>query len=244
MADADRPEDVAGSTISRRALLRTAGAAGAAGLIPRSVLAGVPAETTPAVPVAATGSEIGTAPASAGPLMNLTARETEILSAMVDRLIPSDELGPGALEAGALRFIDRALSEAESDSAGAYRSGLAALDRYSRYSRGAPFIELPVTDQDSILIDLQTGGATGAGAGFVGSSGSFFNMVKSHTWQGTFGDPHYGGNVDFVGWDLIGYPGVRMRVSQEDQRRLEADELAPVRQSAYDYATFRTGEPQ
>ena len=120
MGHADRPADGAGSTFSRRALRRTAGAAGAAGLMPRSVLAGVPAETTPAVPVAATGSEIGTAPASAGPLMNLTARETEILSAMVDRLIRSDELGAGSLDAGALRFIGRSLVEGESDSAGAY----------------------------------------------------------------------------------------------------------------------------
>ena len=77
-----------------------------------------------------------------GPLMNLTARETEILSAMVDRLIPSDELGPGGLDAGALRYIDRALSEAESDAAEAYRNGLTALDRYSEYSRGKPFTEL------------------------------------------------------------------------------------------------------
>jgi len=244
MNDDDLQEKSDASAISRRDLLRTAGAAGAAALIPHSVAAAVTAESLEPVAAALMGPSVGPAPPPTGPLMNLTARETEILSAMVDRLIPSDELGPGALEAGALRFIDRALSEAESDSAGAYRLGLAALDRYSRYSRGAPFIELPVTDQDSILIDLQTGGATGAGAGFVGSSGSFFNMVKSHTWQGTFGDPHYGGNVDFVGWDLIGYPGVRMRVSQEEQRRLEADELAPVRRSAYDYATFRTGEPQ
>ena len=234
MADDKHREDADPSAISRRELLRTAGAAGAAALIPRSVAAAVPRGAAEAVAAA-------TAPAPTGPLMNLTAQETEVLSAVVDRLIPSDELGPGALEAGALRFIDRALSEAESDSAGAYRSGLAALDRYSRYSRGAPFIELSARDQDSVLIDLQTGSATGAGVGFVGSSGSFFNMVKSHTSQGTFGDPHYGGNVDFIGWDLIGYPGVRMQMSEDEQQRLEADDLAPVRQSAYDYATFRTG---
>jgi gluconate 2-dehydrogenase gamma chain len=176
-----------------------------------------------------------------GPLMNLTAQETEILSAMVDRLIPSDELGPGALEAGALRFIDRALSEAESSAAAAYRAGLAALDRYSRYSRGAAFIELSPRDQDSVLIDVQTGGATGAGVGFEGSSAGFFNLVRSHTWQGTFGDPQYGGNVDFVGWDLIRYPGLRMRVTDEDQRRLEADELESVRRSAYDFGQFQAG---
>jgi len=176
--------------------------------------------------------------------MNLTAVETEILSSMVDRLLPSDELGPGALEAGALRFIDRALSEADSDAVDSYRAGLAALDQYSRYTRGAPFIELSERDQDSVLIDVQTGAATGAGVGFEGSSGSFFNMVKSHTWQGTFGDPKYGGNVDFVGWDLLRYPGVRMSVSPDEQRRLEANELPPVRQSAYDYPTFRMGDAE
>ena len=231
--------------ISRRDLLRTAGAAGAAALIPDAVGAVTEASPATSSPTAA-GEEqaVGrlpseTAPLLAGPLTNLTASETEILSAMVDRLIPTDELGPGALDAGVLEYIDRALSEAESDSAEAYRAGLAALDAYSRYTRGGPFLDLSTVDQDSVLIDVQTGAATGAGVGFVGSSGSFFNMVKSHTWQGMFGDPKYGGNVNFAGWDLIDYPGVRLGVSAEDQRRLEADQLEPVRRSAYDFGMFQ-----
>jgi gluconate 2-dehydrogenase gamma chain len=174
--------------------------------------------------------------------MNLTAAETEILAAMIDRLIPSDDLGPGAIEAGALRFIDRALSEAESASVDAYRSGIAALDRYSRYSRGAPFAELSPREQDSVLIDVQAGSATGAGTGFVGSSAAFFNMVKDHTWQGMFGDPQYGGNVGFAGWDLIRYPGVRLNVTDEEQRRLEAEDLEPARRSAYDFGQFQTAQ--
>ncbi len=231
--------------ISRRDLLRTAGAAGAAALIPDAV-GGVTKESPATSARAAAGGEQAggllpsdTAPLLAGPLTNLTASETEILSAMVDRLIPTDELGPGALEAGVLEYIDRALSEAESNSAEAYRAGLAALDAYSRYTRGGPFMDLPTIDQDSVLIDVQIGAATGAGVGFVGSSGWFFNMVKSHTWQGMFGDPKYGGNVNFAGWDLIDYPGVRLGVSAEDQRSLEADQLEPVRRSAYDFGMFQ-----
>jgi gluconate 2-dehydrogenase gamma chain len=239
-----------GHAISRRDLLRTAGAAGAAALIPGSVAAGEAAAkaASGAVQAGAAASASGTTPlatspamAAAGPLMNLTAQETEILAAIVDRLIPSDEMGPGAIEAGALRYIDRALSEAESAQADAYRAGLAALDRYSRYSRGAPFLDLSAREQDSVLIDCQIGSATGAGVGFEGSSAGFFNMVKGHTWQGTFGDPQYGGNVSFIGWDLIRYPGLRMRVTDEDQRRLEADDLEPVRRSAYDFGQFQTG---
>lgn len=224
---ADEPTGRA--AITRRDLLKTAGAAGAAALIPGSVKAD-------AAPVAAAPAA---ARAPAGPLMNLTARETEILGAMVDRLIPSDEMGPGAIDAGALRFIDRALSEAESDSVEAYRSGLAALDRYARSSRGAPFVELSDADKDAVLVDVQLGNANGADIGFEDGSGSFFNMVKSHTWQGTFGDPAYGGNVDFIGWDLLGYPGARMRVRPEDQRLLEDGELPPARRSAYDYGQFQ-----
>jgi gluconate 2-dehydrogenase gamma chain len=225
---ADEPR--APAPISRRDLLRSAGAAGAAALIP----GGVEAETS-AAPASVTPKAV----TPTGPLMNLTAQETEVLSAMVDRLIPSDDMGPGAVEAGALRFIDRALSETDADAIDAYRAGLAALDRYSRYSRGAPFLELSDRDKDSVLIDVQLGSATGADVGFVGSSGSFFNMVKSHTWQGTFGDPMYGGNLNFVGWDLLGYPGVRMRVSPEDQRLMEQGQLPPARRSAYEYGQFQ-----
>jgi len=235
---ADRTEQTA-SKITRRDLLKAAGAAGAAALIPTS-LKGASSTASPILDGAMRGS--AAMPPGGAPLMNLTARETEILAAMVDRLIPSDELGIGALEADALGYIDRTLSENGPDSVESYRTGLAALDRYSEYTRGARFIEL--SERDSALIDVQTGGASGAGVGFVGSSGSFFNMVKSHTWQGTFGDPHYGGNREFAGWDLIDYPGVRMRVTEEDQEQLEAEELEPERRSAYELAMFRTGRPR
>lgn len=245
-----------GPALSRRELLKAAGAAGAAALIPGAV-GGSSAEVAPGpasagragasaagdagAGAASASSTAAEAKAFAGPLMNLTARETEILAAMVERLIPSDELGPGAIEAGALHFIDRALSEAEMETAEQYRAGLAALDRYARYSRGRPFTELSAREQDSVLIDVQIGAATGAGTGFEGSSAAFFNLVKGHTWQAVFGDPQYGGNRNYVGWDLIRYPGLRMRVTDEDQRRLEAGELEPVRRSAYDFGLFQIG---
>jgi gluconate 2-dehydrogenase gamma chain len=168
------------------------------------------------------------------PLEHLTAAESDVLEAVVARLIPSDEHGPGAKEARAARYIDRALGGALATSRQAYAAGLAALDRYARSSRGAPFAQLSPTDQDSVLIDVETGAATG----FTGNSAGFFTLVRTHTWQGTFGDPYYGGNADFVGWDLIGYPGVRTIVSAEDQRRLERHELKPNHKSAYDAEMF------
>lgn len=218
--------------LSRRELLRGAGLAGAAAILPGPFGGAsegegevLPDETViPATPL----PEGGAAP------RNLTAGEREILDAMIGRLIPSDESGPGATEAGALDYIDRELGGALAGSRELYRAGLLALDRYAEYARGAPFMGLPEHEQDSVLFDLQTGGATGSGAGFLGSSAAFFNTVRAHTWQATFGDPAYGGNRDFIGWDLIGYPGPRRAVSAEDQEGLEAGTLEPLRRSAYE----------
>jgi gluconate 2-dehydrogenase gamma chain len=158
------------------------------------------------------------------PLENLTPAEMQLLDAIVARLIPSDGSGPGAIEAMASHYIDHALGGALASSKAAYSAGLAALDRYARSSRGAPFAQLSPTDQDSVLIDVETGAATG----FTGSSAAFFATVLSHTQQGTFGDPFYGGNANYVGWDLINYPGVRTMVSASDQKNLESKALKAV----------------
>src|SRR5215470_4873905 len=80
------------------------------------------------------------------PLENLTAEESEILDAVVARLIPTDEHGPGATEARAAHYIDRALGGALASSRPAYAAGLAALDRYARSSRGVPFAQLSPVD--------------------------------------------------------------------------------------------------
>ena len=211
--------------VSRRDWLKRAGLAGAALTIP-----------SPALPVEALDqAKPGPSPAVAPrrePIENLTAYEADLLEAICARIIPTDANGPGAREARAAHYIDRALGGALSGSRQAYSAGLAAFDAYCRSSRRAPFAELPARDQDSVLIDVETGAATG----FTGSSAAFFAMVRSHTLQGTFGDPYYGGNYNFIGWDMIGYPGVRTNVSAEDQR-LGAD-LTPNHQSAYDNPTF------
>jgi len=170
------------------------------------------------------------------PLEALTADEADLLTAIAARLIPADASGPGAVEAGAVHYIDHALAGALAASRETYRRGLAALERYARSSRGKPFRDLSITDQDSLLIDVETGAATGSGAGFDGSSAAFFTMVRAHTWQGTFGDPFYGGNRNFIGWDLLGYPGVRTAVTPDEQRLGVVP--APVRRSAYDTDMF------
>ena len=61
--------------------------------------------------------------------------------------------------------------------------------------------------------------------------------MRSHTIQGTFCDPYYGGNADFVGWDLLGYPGLRLVVTEDDQRM---DAPRARHRSAYGFGRFTT----
>ncbi len=218
------------SGVSRRDLLKRAGMAGAAMTIPLTPVTGDAAPAPPHGEVPDDGV-LQTA-VRREPIENLTAAEADLLEVICSRIIPSDENGPGAREARAAHFIDRALGGALAASKPAYTAGFAALDRYARSSRGKPFLELPERDQDSVLIDVETGAATG----FQGSPAAFFAMVRTHTLQGTFGDPYYGGNANFVGWDLIGYPGVRTNVSADDQRL--GAKLTPNHKSAYDTEMF------
>src|SRR4029077_13661578 len=166
-------------------------------------------------------------------LETLTAVEADTLEAIVARLIPTDANGPGATEARAAHYIDRALTGPLGGSRGAYAAGLAAIDAYAESTKGAAFAKLTEPDQDAVLADMEKNVATG----FAPNAATFFNLVRTHTIQGTFCDPYYGGNADFVGWDLIAYPGLRLAVG-EDEQRLRAPN--PERKSAYDEPMFNS----
>jgi gluconate 2-dehydrogenase gamma chain len=212
--------------VSRREWLKRVGAA--AIVPPKSLLPLVSPTGGPTPALAQTAG-----PATGGALETLTAAEAEILSAVAARLIPTDSNGPGATEARAAQYIDRALGGALASSRETYRAGLAALERYAHSTKGGPFARLSADDQDALLRDLERNAATGFSTG----ASAFFNLVLAHTIQGTFCDPYYGGNTNFVGWDLIGYPGVRLAVTAGEQG-LNA-RPAPTHMSAYDYKMFR-----
>ena len=142
----------------------------------------------------------------------LAADQSAVLRALVARLIPADANGPSAADAGAADYIERSLSGGLAGGlkqvAGLYTANLPAVDAYANSKYGAGFTSLSPDQQDAVVGDIEAGKATG----FVPSSDVFFQLLREHTLQGMFGDPIYGGNKSFAGWDLLGYPGVRMPV--------------------------------
>lgn len=154
----------------------------------------------------------------------LTADEAAFIEAAVARLIPVDELGPGALEARVPRFIDRQLAGAFGAGARLYRAGpwrkgeptqgyqlphtpaeLVRLGVRAIRADLAPgaFEKLDAHAQDRYLDRLHRGEVDLGGAG----TSEFFELLLALTMEGYFSDPVYGGNHDMQAWRMIGFPG-------------------------------------
>ncbi len=146
--------------------------------------------------------------------------EARTVDALAGRIIPGDDSDPGAREAGAVIYIDRALAGAYAYLQPVYQSGVRDLDQLSRERHGARFAELSERQQDDVLGELDVvvealpteHGAESQETGDVQDArharlSYFFAVVREHVLQGTFCDPVYGGNRNIVGWKLVGFPG-------------------------------------
>ena len=151
----------------------------------------------------------------------LTDVELTTLTAAIDRLIPPDDIGPGAAEAGVAIYIDRLLAGSGATFLSIYQDGLAALD-----GTDGDFATMSAADQDTLLTSVEAGDVADAPAGF-------FPLMLEHTRQGMFGDPIHGGNREFAGWDLIRYPGIKLVWSEDDQAI--GTEVAPEHTSVEAY---------
>lgn len=217
--------------LSRRSLIKAAGAAGLISTIPGAV---AHAQSAPELPPAAVlhgdqAHQPDAASADRGqPYQFLNDVEADFVEGAVDRLIPADGDKPGALAADAARYIDGQLAGAWG--AGArlylqgpwkeglptqgyqlrftpaelYRAAIFEIDRHVRDDLKAErFGDLVDDAKDRLLTELE------AGAPYVRQvpSAVFFETLLANTIEGFLADPAYGGNRDMVGWKLIGFPG-------------------------------------
>lgn len=211
-------EGSASRALSRGDLLKRAGLVGVAAAVPAGVLASDAASVR-----------------ERDALETFTSAEAEAVEAIVDRLIPSDANGPGAAEARVARYIDRALGGELASLRATYSAGLAAVDAYAQGRFGGALADLPAAHQDAVLTAMEQNVATG----FPGGSRAFFDLVREHCLQGMFGDPVHGGNEDFVGWDLVGFPGVKLSFSAAEQQMDVT--VVPAHKSTADYPLFKRG---
>ena len=211
-------------TTRRRFLI----AAGAAVPAVASALAPGPAgaaEPTADQPQAAAQS---VAPPAPEPPLTLTATEAAFFTAVVDTMIPADDLSPSGSDCGVVVFIDRQLAGAYGAGARLYRGGpfvqgkpeqgyqlalspreffavgIAAANDWSRKTYGKEFDRLAPADRAAALKVMEDGKAEFAAI----ASKPFFDALLDITMEVFFADPIYGGNRDKAGWKMVGFPGL------------------------------------
>jgi gluconate 2-dehydrogenase gamma chain len=125
-------------------------------------------------------------------LAHFNSEEAMQMEAVCEQIIPSDD-GPGAREAGAIYFIDYALSQTEPHLQPLFRDGLKQL---AAASAPQTFSELTAEQQFAVLKKLE--------------SSEFFQQAREYTILGFLGNPKRQGNHQELGWKYIGFenPGM------------------------------------
>jgi hypothetical protein len=157
-------------------------------------------------------------------------KEWAFVNAAVARLIPADDLGPGAKEAGVPEFIDRQMNTSYATGSiwymqgpfnpdvpkemgyqlplvpkQIYNLGIVDAEEWCQSQYHKSFVELTPEQQDAALSQFEAGTATFKQL----PSSLFFSYLLQNTREGFFSDPIHGGNKGMVGWTLINFPGAR-----------------------------------
>jgi len=122
----------------------------------------------------------------------LSDDEAALVESFTSRIIPTDET-PGAREAHVVYFVDRAFGSSLPLMADVFRAeypGFVRLVR-KRHPEAASFSDLSERDQDALLRSIE--------------GGQLFQILRMMTVFGMFSDPSHGGNLDEIGWRLIGF---------------------------------------
>lgn len=217
------------SDVGRRDFLKLFGAAGAAastlplgGSASADEMMEVAADASRNHTVVAAGSSAG----SAGyEFFNIN--KSAFIEAMVDTLIPSNSVGPGAHELGVATYIDRQMAGgygkgdrlylegpfAEGTPEQGYqlpmtpseliRAGIADVSAYAREKYKTGFEALSAEDRAAVMTDLDGKKLELPTV----PAATFFALLLQLTIEGYFADPMYGGNKDKAAWKMIGFPG-------------------------------------
>ncbi len=204
---------------TRRAFLKGAAASAGAGAV-AALVPSAQAQTNNA-----TQAATALRPASDRHGAFFNHEQAMAVAAIAERIMPGAPGKPGATDADVMNYIDLALAGAYEDQQNFYRRGLGALDAYCRAMHDGPFASLSADDQDATLTALEADAADGFE---WPTARAFFETLRTHTMEGMFADPVYGGNKDFAGWNLVGFPGAQFTYTPVEVQSTKAFSRAPT----------------
>lgn len=136
-----------------------------------------------------------------------TDEEARCLIALCEQIIPADEHGGGATEAGVIHYIDKQLTAVFHYDQVKYQRGLAGVQHSCLDLYGRRFETLEPDTQTTFLGKMEADDLPGDRWNSISPSG-FFSLVVDHTMQGFYGAPRHGGNKDYMSYRMMGleYP--------------------------------------
>ena len=151
----------------------------------------------------------------------LAPDEAETLELIAERIFPKTNT-PGAVEIGAVNYIDIALAGDYAPLLPLYRQGIRAVHRYARSKFGRVFRLLSDDLKDAVLAAFEKGEVTE-----FKNAAEFFETVRCHVLEGVFCEPQYGGNKDMMGWRIVDFPGQQFGYADAYvNRRVDLEPLA------------------
>lgn len=131
----------------------------------------------------------------------LTAEQTEVLRAALDRIIPPDDF-PGACESGVDNYLLGQFRRDLADWLPIYRAGLDSLDAEARAAAGYGFAGMDAGAQDALLARVEAGQTE---TPWPVEPQRFFRALVLHAMEGFYSDPGNGGNKNAISWQMIGF---------------------------------------
>jgi gluconate 2-dehydrogenase gamma chain len=136
-----------------------------------------------------------------------SAEQAKEIDALTACIVPTDDM-PGAREAGAVYFIDRALTTFAKDDQSSYREGLPQLQaRVQELFPGVQKFSAATPEQQDKILNSFDEHAEPSRRAFRPRAGTpFFETLRTHTIIAFLIDPDSdsGGNRDAAGWKVIG----------------------------------------
>jgi gluconate 2-dehydrogenase gamma chain len=124
-----------------------------------------------------------------------------VLVAIADRLIPSDDLGPGVKDAGAEQYFTKVLADPRMRAIKSLVTrGAVWVHKAARKEIGVAFTEAPVASRDDLIRRLAENQVRPNGF----SPATFVKVMIALSLEAFLGDPRHGGNRDQIGWKFAG----------------------------------------
>src|SRR3979490_3373105 len=176
------------------------------------------------------GASPAAAPDAASPGYSfLNLEEAAFVEALVDHMVPADDLTPKGTDIGINIFIDRALAggwgkgerlymqgpwklgapsqgyQLPLTPAQLYRAGIEASNGHCRRACGKSLGRIKDAQLQEVLVGLSGGKITFDNGLPVRV---FWATLYQTVIEGMYSDPIYGGNRNKAGWAIIGFPGI------------------------------------